>query len=119
MALVLFGVGVVLYTLTAPLSLIIEGWAINGKATDAEDHRRHVGPRHRARMGPRSRAAAHQLFKSGQPVLVIDAERNRLSDCPYPHLLGDATRDEVLNRAGSTGPACSWHRWEPTPSRSS
>ncbi len=102
MALVLFGVGVVLYTLTALLSLIIEGWVgdqwgrrrMQKTIDDMSGHAIVCG------WGRVGRAAAHQLFKSGQPVLVIDAERNRLSDCPYPHLLGDATRDEVLNRAG-------------------
>jgi voltage-gated potassium channel len=46
------------------------------------------------------RAAAHQLHKSGQSVVVCDTDGERLADCPYPHLEGDATRDDFMRRLG-------------------
>jgi voltage-gated potassium channel len=46
------------------------------------------------------RAASHQLHKSGAEVVVIESDEARLADCPYPFIVGDASRDEVLRRAG-------------------
>lgn len=102
MILVLVGVGVVLYTLTALLSLIIEGWVGNqwGRRRMQRTIDHMSGHAIVCGWGRVGRAAAHQLHKSGQEVLVIDEDGERLSDCPYPMLRGDATRDDVLNRAG-------------------
>jgi voltage-gated potassium channel len=99
---VLAGVGVVLYTLTLLLGSVIEGWI------GREWERRRMQKQLQALSshaivcgwGRVGRAAAHQLHKSGQPVMVIDDDEERLADCPYPQLVGDATRDEVLRQAG-------------------
>jgi voltage-gated potassium channel len=37
---------------------------------------------------------------AGQGVVVIDADGQRLSDCPHPFIVGDAARDDVLQRCG-------------------
>lgn len=100
--LLLVGVGAVLYSLTALLGLAIEGWVGN------EWGRRRMSKRIEAMSGHAvvcgwgrvGRAAAHQLHRSGQEVVVIDNGDDRLVDCPYPHLTADATRDEVMRRAG-------------------
>ncbi|HYO19266.1 MAG TPA: TrkA family potassium uptake protein [Dermatophilaceae bacterium] len=99
---VLVGVGVVLYTLSALLGLLIEGWAGNewGRRRmekEIEDLHGHAIVCGWGRVG---RAAAHQLHKSGQSVVVCDTDGDRLDDCPYPHLEGDATRDEFMRRLG-------------------
>jgi voltage-gated potassium channel len=99
---VLVGVGVVLYTLTGLLGLLIEGWAGNEWGRRRMDKqigslRKHAIVCGWGRVG---RAAAHQLQQSGEDVVVCDSDPARLVDCPYPHLEGDATRDEFLRRLG-------------------
>lgn len=39
-------------------------------------------------------------LRDGEDLVVIDSDAARLASCPYPHLLGDATDDEVLRSAG-------------------
>jgi voltage-gated potassium channel len=102
MLFVLVGVGVVLYTLTALLTLVMEGWAGNewGRRrmeNEIQDLRGHTIVCGWGRVG---RAAAHQLSKSGETIVVVDSDEERLDDCPYLHLDGDATRDEFLRRVG-------------------
>lgn len=99
---VLVGVGVVLYTLTSLLGLFIEGWIGH------EWERRRMSKRIEALSehaiicgwGRVGRAAAYQLAKSGQQMVVIDSDPGLIRDCPFPHILGDATRDEILRQAG-------------------
>jgi voltage-gated potassium channel len=100
--LILIGVGVVLYSLTALLGLLIEGWVGNewGRRKMSRQIESMHGHAIICGWGRVGRAAAHELHRSGQEVLVVDSESRRLDDCPYPHMAGDATRDEVLRRAG-------------------
>lgn len=99
---VLVGVGVVLYTLTLLLGLFIEGWL--GHEWERRRMQRKIealsGHAIICGWGRVGRATAHQLHKSGLPVMVVDSEEDRFDDCPYPFLVGDASRDEVLRRAG-------------------
>jgi voltage-gated potassium channel len=99
---VLVGVGVVLYTLTSLLGLLIEGWAGNewGRRRMEKQIAQLSGHAIVCGWGRVGRAAAHQLFKSGQAVVVCDSDGDRLEDCPYVHLEGDATRDEFLRTLG-------------------
>jgi voltage-gated potassium channel len=99
---VLIGVGVVLYTLTGLLGLLIEGWVGNqwGRRRMQKQIQSLSGHAIVCGWGRVGRAAAHQLSMSGQAVVVCDTEGERLEDCPYPHLEGDATRDEFLRRLG-------------------
>lgn len=99
---VLVGVGVVLYTLTGLLGLLIEGWAGNewGRRRMVKQIGELQGHAIVCGWGRVGRAAAHQLSKSGVQVVVCDSDPGRLVDCPYPHLEGDATRDEFLRLLG-------------------
>ncbi len=100
--LVLVGVGVVLYTLTALLGLAIEGYL--GNAWERRRMERDLGRLQDHAIvcgwGRVGRAAAHQLARSGQPVVVVDTDDNRLGGCPYPSVTGDASNDDVLKRCG-------------------
>ncbi len=102
MVFVLVGVGVVLYTLTALLGLLIEGWAGNewGRRRMDKEIAAISGHAIVCGWGRVGRAAAHQLTKAGQSVVVVDSDPELLEGCPYPYLIGDATRDEVLRRVG-------------------
>ena len=102
MVFLLVGVGAALYTLTALLESAIEGplgdaWGRRRMDRDISGLSGHAIVCGWGRVG---RAAAHQLTKAGQRVVVLDNDSERLADCPYPHLLGDASRDEELRRAG-------------------
>jgi len=102
MLLILCGVGVVLYTLTLLLETLIEGQLFD------------VFGRHRMQRaidsmsghtvicgwGRVGRATAHQLSRGGEQVVVVDEDAERVHDCPYPIVIGDATSDEVLREAG-------------------
>jgi voltage-gated potassium channel len=102
MAYVLTAVGVVLYSLTSILGAVVEGHLfqhlgrrrMDREITRLRDHAVVCG------WGRVGRAAAHQLHKSGMDVVVVDTDLDRLADCPYPVVAGDASRDEVLVRCG-------------------
>jgi voltage-gated potassium channel len=96
------GVGVVLYTLTALLGLIIEGYLDNAWGRRRMDRAitRMSGHAIVCGWGRVGKAASEQLIRAGQPVVVVDEDEERLESCPYPSLLGDAAEDEVLRRAG-------------------
>ncbi|MGA7689776.1 MAG: TrkA family potassium uptake protein [Jiangellales bacterium] len=100
--LILVGVGVVLYTLTALLGLAIEGYLGNAWERRRMDHDldRLDGHAIVCGWGRVGRAAADQLALSGRQVVVVDADEERLVDCPYPAVTGDASRDDVLKHAG-------------------
>ena len=102
MALILVGVGVVLYTLTLLLETLIEGQLFDvfgrhrmQRSIDAMSG--HTVVYGWGRVG---RATAHQLAGVGEPVVVVDDNPERVEDCPYPVVIGDATSDDVLRRAG-------------------
>jgi voltage-gated potassium channel len=99
---VLVGVGVVLYTLSVLLGVLIEGWAGNewGRRRMEKQIQQLRGHTIVCGWGRVGRAAAHQLAKSGETIVVVDSDADRLEDCPYLHLDGDATRDEFLRRVG-------------------
>jgi voltage-gated potassium channel len=102
MAFLFVGVGVVLYTLTAMLGMVIEGYLGNewGRRRMDRAIARMSGHAIVCGWGRVGRAAAEQLSHSGQPVVVVDESEDRLETCPYPNVLGDAAEDEVLRRAG-------------------
>jgi voltage-gated potassium channel len=102
MVLLLVGVGVVLYGLTALLGLVVEGyldnaWGRRRMQHDIDRLRDHAIICGWGRVG---RAAATQLRASGRAVVVVDSDEERLGDCPFPFVLGDASVDEVLKLAG-------------------
>lgn len=102
MVLALAGVGTVLYTLTLTLELLIEGqighvWGRRRMQRDIDAMEGHAVVCGWGRVG---RAAAEQIARLGQDVVVIDHSDDRLATCPYPHVMGDATDDAVLRQAG-------------------
>jgi voltage-gated potassium channel len=102
MVLALAGVGTVLYTLTLTLELVLEGqignlWGRRRMQRDIDGLEGHALVCGWGRVG---RAAAEQIARTGQKVVVIDKDEDRLLTCDYPHVLGDATQDEVLRAAG-------------------
>lgn len=96
------GVGVVLYTLTALLGLIIEGYLDNawGRRRMERAIARMSGHTVICGWGRVGKATAQRLAQAGLPVAVVDADEERLEACPYPSVLGDAADDDVLKRAG-------------------
>lgn len=102
MVLALVGVGTVLYTLTLTLELVLEGqlgnlWGRRRMQRDIDALEGHAIVCGWGRVG---RSAAEQLAHGGAQVVVIDRDEERLTTCPYPHVLGDATDDDVLRAAG-------------------
>ncbi len=101
-AFILMGVGVALYTLTSLLAFLVEGyvgnvWGRRKMTRDLDALNEHAIVCGWGRVG---RAAADQLVERGQTVLVVDADEQRLVDCPFPHLAGDATQDDLLRECG-------------------
>jgi voltage-gated potassium channel len=101
-AFILMGVGVVLYALTSLLAFLVEGYIGNvwGRRRMTHDIDRLSDHAIVCGWGRVGRAAAGQLRTAGQDVLVIDADEERLEDCPYAHVAGDATSDDVLRSCG-------------------
>lgn len=98
MVLALVGVGTVLYTLTLTLELVLEGQLGNlwGRRRMQRDIDQLVGHAIVCGYGRVGRAAAEQISRTGQHVVVVDIDEERLATCAYPHVLGDASADEVL-----------------------
>jgi voltage-gated potassium channel len=100
--LVLVGVGTALYTFSAVLEVLIEGHM-------RELMRRRRMEREIGRMtghvvvcgwGRVGREVARFLTASGRQVVVVDRNPERLSEVPYPTVLGDVTDDRTLEEAG-------------------
>jgi voltage-gated potassium channel len=51
-------------------------------------------------LGRVGRTIVEQLGRSGRDVVVIDRDQERVSAIDHPHVVGDATTDEVLQAAG-------------------
>ena len=100
--LVVVGVGVALYALTAVLGLAMEGYLGNAWGRRRMDREIALLEHHAivCGWGRVGRAAAQQLVNAGQGVVVVDADAERLNDCPHPSIVGDASRDEVLKQCG-------------------
>ena len=102
MALILIGVGVVLYTFGVALEALVEGHLrdVMRKAKmerDISSMKKHVIVCGWGRVG---KATAGFLANAGQSVVVVDSDDERLATVPYPKVLGDVTDDETLRRAG-------------------
>jgi len=102
MALILTGVGTALYALGALLEAFVEG-----------DLRSHLGRRRMNRSISRMQghvivcgwgrvgaASRHYLRSTGQRVVAIDRDPERLAGLDEPHVIGDVTDDRVLLAAG-------------------
>jgi voltage-gated potassium channel len=102
--LILLGVGTALYTLGVLLEALIEGHLL-------ESMERRRMDRDIARMqdhviicgwGRVGRASAQFLTSTGQQVVVVDRNAERLAGVDLPTVVGDVTDDQVLHTAGIT-----------------
>ena len=102
MVLILLGVGAALYAFSVLIETLVEG-----RIQDVLGRRRmertidemhdHVIVCGWGRVG---RSIAAEVTAAGRDLLVIDHDAARLADCPHPTIIGDATDDDVLARAG-------------------
>ena len=100
--LVLTGVGTALYAFSAVLEAVIEGdlmdlWGrrrMERKIADLHDHVILCG------WGRVGRAIASRLVAGGEDFVVVDEDPTRVEGIDPLHLVGDATDDSILERAG-------------------
>ena len=101
-ALILVGVGTVLYTLTTLLEALVEGHLgrmfgrrrMDRKIASLENHVIICG------WGRVGRALADHLVDEGEPFVVIENDPERVADIPHLVVEGDATEDDTLRSAG-------------------
>ncbi len=100
--LIVVGVSTVLYSFTLVVQLVVEGQLrefVGRRRMDRQINqmRGHTIICGWGRVGA---AAAFELKREGHSVVVIDRDPERVSDLPFPTVVGDATRDETLKAAG-------------------
>ncbi len=101
-AVIIAGVGAVLYTFTLSVQLVAEGWLsdyvgrrrMDRKIADLHGHVVVCG------WGRVGRAVAEHLHGRGRDVVVVDLQRERLEGIALPTVVGDATLNETLRAAG-------------------
>jgi len=100
--LMLLGVGTVLYTLTLLVAALIEGrvGTLMGRRRMQREIDAMRGHAIVCGFGRVGKATAYELSRAGQGVVVVDVNPDRLDDCPYPTVVGNATSDAVLHLAG-------------------
>ncbi|MDP9071949.1 MAG: potassium channel protein [Actinomycetota bacterium] len=100
--LVLVGTGTALYTLSVLIEALVEGQIremlgrrrMDRQIARLEDHVIICG------WGRVGRAISRYVTNSGQKVVVVDRDPERIATVPYPSVQGDVTDDTVLLRAG-------------------
>lgn len=102
--LVLAGVGAVLYAFSEILEGLIEDTLTGLVKRRRMEHQLeqmhgHVIVCGWGRIG---RVVAEHLVSAGRELVVVDLDAARLEGTPHPHVVGDATEDAVLRRAGIT-----------------
>ena len=101
-ALIIVGVGTALYTLGVIIETLLEGQLpevfgrrrMERKITGMSEHVVVCG------WGRVGRAIARDLVAMGANPVIVDNDPIRVENVQYPAVLGDATDDEVLDRAG-------------------
>lgn len=100
--LILVGVGTVLYAFGVLLEVVIEGdvfdmWGRRRMERRIDEMKNHVIVCGYGRVG---RAIVDHLAAARQQFVVIDSDADRLKGSQHLHVVGDATDDTVLHRAG-------------------
>jgi voltage-gated potassium channel len=101
-AVIICGVGTVLYTFTLSVQMVVEGRLtefvgrrrMDRKIADLQDHVVVCG------WGRVGRAVAHDLREHARDVVVVDLDRDRVEEIEFPAVVGDATLDATLRAAG-------------------
>ena len=101
-AVIIAGVGAVLYTFTLSVQLVAEGWLsdyvgrrrMDRKIADLHGHVVVCG------WGRVGRAVADHLHGRGRDVVVVDLQRERVEGIALPTVVGDATLNDTLLAAG-------------------
>lgn len=102
MCLIVVGVGLVLYTFTLVVQVVVEGELreivgrrrMDRKIADMSGHVVLCG------WGRVGRAVAGDLAQAGKQVVVVDSNAARVDGVTYPTVVGDATLDATLRAAG-------------------
>lgn len=102
MAIIVTGVGTVLYTFTLGVQVVVEGQLrefVGRRRMDRKiaDMRGHVIVCGWGRVG---KAVAHDLVRDGKQVVVVDQDADRVRSLDIPSIVGDATLDATLRAAG-------------------
>ena len=100
--LVLVGTGTALYTFSVLIEALVEGQIrdmlgrrrMDRQIAKLEGHVIICG------WGRVGRAISRYVTNSGQSVVVVDRDPDRIASVPYPSVTGDVTDDTVLLRAG-------------------
>jgi voltage-gated potassium channel len=102
MVLILVGVATVLYAFSLLMGALIEGQVreLLGRRRMERQISRMSGHVIVCGFGRVGRKIAEYVSKSGQQVVVVDRDGQRLIQEPYPAVVGEATEDRVLCEAG-------------------
>jgi len=100
--LIVIGVSTVLYTFTLVVQSVVEGQLSEfvGRRRMDRQINQMTGHTIVCGWGRVGAAVAHDLRREGHEVVIIDADAERVRDVEFPTVVGDATRDETLRRAG-------------------
>lgn len=101
-AIIITGVSTVLYTFTLTVQLVVEGELGNffGRRMMDREINKMSGHTIVCGWGRVGRAVADDLAGAGHSVVVVDIDSERVTDVPYPTVVGDATLDSTLRAAG-------------------
>lgn len=96
------GVATVLYTFTLGMQLVVEGQLreLLGRRRMDKQISRMKGHTVVCGWGRVGRAVATDLVASGQEIVVVDSNAERIRDLPHHIVVGDATLDSTLRAAG-------------------
>ena len=99
---ILVGVGTALYTLTVFVETLLEGQlrGVLGRQRMERRIRAMTGHVIICGWGRVGRVIAREMAATGKEHVVVDIDPVRIDSAPPPAVLGDATEDAVLQRAG-------------------
>ena len=99
---ILVGVSSVLYAFTVIMQLVVEGQLrdLVGRRRMERTIDKMSGHAVVCGWGRVGRAVANDLTASGTEVVIVDVDAERLREVPYATVVGDATLDMTLRRAG-------------------
>jgi voltage-gated potassium channel len=99
---IVVGVSTVLYTFTLAVQVVVDGQLRDfvGRRFMDREISKLSGHTIVCGWGRVGRAVAEDLVEAGHDVVVVDLDPERLENVPFPTVVGDATLDSTLRRAG-------------------